>query len=209
MDVAIIGAGNVGGALAHAATRAGHAVTITASGDERAVRVAAETGASRAESNEEAANAGSVVILAVPGQTLEEIADELSAALGGKTVVDVTNRFDMEDAGNTIDGTSNAERLQAWLPEANVVKAFNTVLASRQADPVVDGVELDGFVAGDDDDAKGAVLELVQSIGLRPIDVGSLRMARALEALGALNISLNMRHGWSWQNGWKLVGPTG
>jgi hypothetical protein len=56
---------------------------------------------------------------------------------------------------------------------------------------------------------KGAVLELVRSIRLRRIDVGSLPMARALEALAALNISVNTRHGWSWQSGWKLIGPTG
>jgi predicted dinucleotide-binding enzyme len=75
-------------------------------------------------------------------------------------------------------------------------------------DPFVEGIELDGFVAGNDEQAKAAVLELAGSIGLRPIDVGSIRMARALEALAVLNIALNMRHGWSWQSGWKLVGPT-
>jgi len=53
-----------------------------------------------------------------------------------------------------------------------VVKAFNTALAARQADPVVDGVQLDGFVAGDDQAAKRQVLELVGSIGFRPIDAG-------------------------------------
>jgi hypothetical protein len=48
----------------------------------------------------------------------------------------------------------------------------------------------------------------VRSIGLRPIDVGPLTMARALEALAWLNISLNMNNKWPWQTGWKLVGRT-
>jgi hypothetical protein len=90
-----------------------------------------------------------------------------------------------------------------------VVKALNTVFASRQGEPVVDGIQLDGFVAGDDPRAKGAVLELVQSIGLRPIDAGPLTMARTLEHLALLNIRLNAVNGWTWQSGWKLVGPTG
>jgi len=72
---------------------------------------------------------------------------------------------------------------------------------------VVDGTPVDGFVAGDDDDAKAQALDLVGSMGFRPIDVGALSMARALEALASLIISLQVRHDWSWQNAWKLVGP--
>lgn len=53
------------------------------------------------------------------------------------------------------------------------------------------------------------VLELVSSIGLRPIDVGGLGMARVLEAMATLNIVLQIRNDWSWQTGWKLLGPTG
>jgi predicted dinucleotide-binding enzyme len=70
-------------------------------------------------------------------------------------------------------------------------------------------VQLDGFVAGDDPGAKRQVLDLVQSLGFRPIDTGPLTMSRALEAMGMLNISLNMKNDWPWQTGWKLVGPTG
>ena len=73
-----------------------------------------------------------------------------------------------------------------------MVKAFNTIFASHQSDPVVDDLQLDGFVAGDDDVAKEQVLALVASLGFRPIDTGPLAMARALEGMGMLNISLNM-----------------
>ena len=65
------------------------------------------------------------------------------------------------------------------------------------------------FVAGDDVDAKAAVLDLVRSIGFRPIDAGPLAMARALEAMAVLNMMLQIRNNWPWQAGWKLVGPTG
>ena len=67
---------------------------------------------------------------------------------------------------------------------------------------------LDGFVAADDPEAKAKTLELARSIGFRPIDAGPLAMARALEALAILNIALQMQHGWPWQSGWKLIGPT-
>jgi 8-hydroxy-5-deazaflavin:NADPH oxidoreductase len=94
-------------------------------------------------------------------------------------------------------------------PSAKVIKAFNTIFAAHQVDPLIDGIQLDGFVAGDDGGAKGRVLELVGTLGFRPIDAGPLAMARALEAMAVLNIQLNMGNGWPWQTGWKLLGPTG
>ena len=51
------------------------------------------------------------------------------------------------------------------------------------------------------------MLELVRSIGFRPIDAGPLVMSRVFEGMALLNVSLQIRHGWPWQNGWKLVGP--
>jgi predicted dinucleotide-binding enzyme len=75
--------------------------------------------------------------------------------------------------------------------------------------PVVDGIPLDGFYAGDDPAAKAAVADLVAAMGLRPIDVGALRAARSLEHMAFLNISLNARNGLSWSSGWKLLGDVG
>ena len=208
MDIAIIGAGNVGAALAGSLSGSGHSVTITAASPESAEAVAKEAEAQAVADNREAVERAEAVILAVPSQALDGLIRELADAVDGKIVVDVTNRVDLDDPGSVLDGTSNAERIQERLPGAQVVKALNTVFAARQADPKVEGTELDGFVAGDDEDAKRTVLELVKSIGLRPIEAGPLAMARALEAMGLLNIQLNLRNNWSWQSGWKLVGPS-
>ena len=205
MKIGIIGAGNVGTALAKAATGAGHHVTITSDEPEEAAAVAADTGAETAPTNADAAGESEVVILAVPYDAVPDILDEVGDQLDGKVLVDVTNRFEPEQ----LDGTSNAETIQSRAPGAKVVKAFNTVFAANQADPKVDGVQLDGFVAGDDAPAKRKVLNLLESLGFRPVDVGNLSMARALEAMGMLNIHLNATHDWPWQSGWKLVGPTG
>jgi predicted dinucleotide-binding enzyme len=123
--------------------------------------------------------------------------------------VDVTNPTTPDYSGLALVGTSAAEQIQARVPGARVVKAFNSALAARQADPQIKGTQLDGFVAGDDADAKAVVLELAKSIGFRPIDAGPLAMARALEALALLNITLQIRTNGTWQSGWKLVGATG
>jgi predicted dinucleotide-binding enzyme len=145
-------------------------------------------------------------VLAIPFASAPDVAAELQDAAAGKPVVDVTNRMSFGAAGPEIDTTgSNAEELARLLPDASVVKAFNTALASVQADPTAKGVRLDGFVAGDDQDAKATVLGLVESIGFEPVDVGPLARARQLEGLAFLNIYLNATNDGAWQSGWKLV----
>ena len=206
MNIAIIGAGNVGGALAASLTRAGHRVTISARSAESARRAAAATGATPAESNREAVAGSAVVILAVWFANLEDVARELGGSVDGKIIIDVSNPMGANGELVTQGGPSAAELLQGWLPAARVVKAFNTVFASIQREPRVHSLPADAFVAADDEQARAGVLELVGSIGLRAIDAGPLQRARQLEALGNLNIALNMTHGWNWNSAWKLLG---
>jgi 8-hydroxy-5-deazaflavin:NADPH oxidoreductase len=207
MKIAIIGSGNVGKALASSSVRAGHSVTMSSANPEKAAEVARSIGANAAGSNVEAVDGADLVIVAVPYDKLGEVFRGLGSSADGKIVVDATNHVDLENPAEVLSALSNAEEIQKRHPKLRVVKAFNYAFASRMADPVVDGVRLDGFVAGDDQSARETVLELVEAIGFRPIDAGPLVMARVLEGMALLNISLQIRHKWPWQNGWKLVGP--
>jgi len=209
MNMAIIGAGNVGRALATSALRAGQSVTVSSASGETSAALARDTGAKKAESNSAAVDGADLVVLAVPYMAIVDVLDEIGPALAGKIVVDATNPLKPDYSGLATEGTSAAEEIQARIPSARVVKAFNTALAARQTDPQIGGLHVDGFVASDDEEAKTIVLGLVKDMGFHPIDAGQLTMARALEALAWLNISLQLRHGWSWQAGWKLVGPDG
>jgi predicted dinucleotide-binding enzyme len=204
MQIAIIGAGNVGRALAGSFTRAGHDVTVSASNPEHARETAADAGAKAAATNTDAVSNADVVILAVPQTAFDEIASELGDTLAGKVVVDVSNRPTPSPDGST---TSIAEELQNKLPRASVVKAFNTSFSSRQAEPKVNGISADGFVAGDDAVAKKTVLDVVESIGFRPVDAGSLAAARTLEGMAWLIITRAMSDGGTWQDAWVVVGP--
>jgi 8-hydroxy-5-deazaflavin:NADPH oxidoreductase len=206
--IAIIGAGNVGRALSGAFSRAGHDVLISSRRPADAEAVAAETGARAATSNAGAVRDAEIVVLATYyASSAEELAAELGETLTGKVLVDVSNPLKPTfDGLVTEGGPSAAERYQEQVPGARVVKAFNTLFAANQAHPVLDGVQLDGFVAGDHEDAKRLVLDLVGSIGLRPVDAGPLARARELEALGWLNISLQPSLGNTWRTAWKLVG---
>ncbi|ANZ40392.1 hypothetical protein BBK82_34605 [Lentzea guizhouensis] len=205
MRVAIIGAGNVGSGLAGAAVAAGHQVTISAAHEENAVRLAERVGGTAA-STADAAKAADVVVLAVPAGVAADVLAEIEDT--GAVVVDATNPLNESFSDLTTAGTSHAEHLAAAAPRVKLVKAVNTVLASRLGNATEDGSPLDGYYAGDDEAAKQVVAELLSSLGFRPVDAGGLRMARSLEELAFLNITLNARHGWSWQSGWRLAGPT-
>lgn len=208
MRIGIVGAGNVGGSLAAAAIKAGHEVVIAASSPASAQDKASETGATAAANLTDAASGADVVVLAVPHGAVDTVVSQLGAALDGTVVVDATNPLNDTYTDLTTAGVSAAERLQQRLPAAMVVKALNTVFASRYADPTENGEPLTALLASDDAVAKESVSELLLSLGFRPVDAGSLRMARALEEIAFLNITLNATNGWPWQSHFALVGPT-
>jgi predicted dinucleotide-binding enzyme len=207
MRIAVIGAGNVGSAFGRAAVRAGHHVHLSAVHPDKAREVAHDIGAVPAANNIVAVEHAEVVFLAVPGTLAPVVAAEVARALDGAVVVDATNPLNETSSDLAIDGTSGAEAVQRSAGDAPVVKAFNTIFASRYADPVENGTPLQVLIAGNGDTARGVVVDVAQSLGFAPLDIGGLRFARSLEEMAFLNITLNAAKGWPWQTAWQLVGP--
>jgi hypothetical protein len=181
---------------------------LTAAHADTARAAAEATGAPAAESNTAAVEGTQLVVLAVPGNTAPAVAAELAPALGGAVVVDATNPLNDTYSDLGIAGTSGAEAVQAAVGDVPAVKAFNTVFASRYATPTEDGAPLQVLVAGDDADAKARVAELATSLGFAAVDAGGLCLARSLEEIAFLDITLNASNGWAWQSASQLVGPT-
>lgn len=206
MNIGMIGAGNVGTALTKACVRAGHSVTVSARHLEEAEGLANITGARAVDSNAEAVENADIVILAIPYSSLNEVAAELHDELAGRIVIELSDPV-APDLDHRLAATSAAEELQDTIDEVKVVKAFNTVFAALQADPVIDGVHLDGLYCGDDEYAKKQVAMLLEDLGYEPVDCGPLIAARILEDMGLLLIRLNAVNNWGWRNAWKLVGP--
>ena len=213
MNVTIIGAGNMGRGIGHRVVAGGHNVTISDRNPEDAERLAeelrdaAQGGAAGEASGSDAELHGQVLVLAVyyPGSL--ELAGDLSDRLAGKVVVDICNPLNETFSGlATAPGTSAAEELAAAVPAgARVVKAFNTTFAPTLVEGQVAGQPLDVLIAGDDEEAKKMVAQLVRDGGLRAIDVGPLERARELEGLGFLGIALQQPLGLNFQSAWKLI----
>ena len=190
MRVSIIGDGNVGTALAQGFEKAGHTVSITGNDPARVKELAAN---------------GEVIVLAVPFGALDQVAATIGNAADGKIVVDVTNALTPDFKLAVGHTTSGAEELQKKLPNAKVVKAFNTVFASAMTTGQNTGTQLTAFVAGDDADAKNTVLELAKGNGLDAVDAGPLANARLLEPMAFLQIQLGFFFGHGPNIGFKLV----
>ena len=133
-----------------------------------------------------AAAAAQIVVLAVPWGGAEDAIEALGD-LTGKIVIDATNALNFtKDGMEMAVSSSGGELIQGWLPGAHVVKAFNTVGFFVIADPkVIDG-PVAVFLAGNNDNAKRRVSELVTAMGFQPVDVGAIRNSRPLESMSIL-----------------------
>lgn len=203
-NVSIIGTGNMGGAIAQLAAKAGAQVQVIGTDAEKANAAASTSGATAGVVGD--ALTGDIVVLAVPYPVLAEIADRYGSALDGKVVVDITNPLDFATFDSLVvpaDGSAAAE-LQAKLPNARVVKAFNTNFAATLASGQVGGVETTVLAAGDDDAARSAVLALAAGAGLGAVDAGKLSRARELEAVGFLQLTLAAAERIQWTGGFAL-----
>ncbi|MEV0757965.1 NAD(P)-binding domain-containing protein [Streptosporangium sp. NPDC050280] len=187
-SVSIIGLGNMAGALAARAVAGGNAVELIGRDPAKAEDLAATLGGGATVGTFGAVPVGNIVVLAVPYASAVPVVAQYGDALAGKFIIDISNTFNADATGLVIpDGTSGAQEIAKAVPaSAHVVKAFNTVFGHVLAQ----GRPLDVFFAGDDARAKADVSAFIESLGLRPLDVGGLEMARWLEGVGPLLMGL-------------------
>jgi predicted dinucleotide-binding enzyme len=190
-SISIIGLGNMASALADRALAGGNAVEIIGRDPAKANKLAVVLGGATVGTAGTAPD-GDIVILAVPYASAAAVVSEYGDALHGKVIVDITNPITPDFTGFvTPEGSSGAQEIAKSAPAgAHVVKAFNTLPCDVLAAGSVEGHPVDVFIAGDDAQAKARVSAFIESLGLRPLDVGQLPMARALENATLLQLGL-------------------
>jgi NADPH-dependent F420 reductase len=196
MNIAILGAGAMAKGLARQFAHAGYSVVLGSRDPTKAGDIAADIGRGvQAGSIRGAANTAEIIVLAVPYAA----AHETLAAAGdttGKIIIDITNPMTPDFSGLAIGHTTSAaEEIQKAAPRAHVVKAFNTIFAHLLTQPRPGNKRLSVFYAGDDAKANERVRTLIERIGFRAEHAGSLKHARYLEPLAALNIALAYKLG--------------
>lgn len=187
-NVTIFGSGNMGTAIADIFKAGGADVQFIGSDGQGTVE-------------------GDVVVLAVPYPALEQIVASHGDQFDGKIVVDITNPLDF----NTFDsltvpaGSSATAELAEKLPNASVVKAFNTNFAATLATKKVGELATTVLIAGDDEAAKNTLASAITAGGVEAIDAGSLKRAHELEAIGFLQLTLAASEKIGWTGGFGIV----
>jgi NADPH-dependent F420 reductase len=207
MTVTIIGAGNMGRGIGTRLVSGGHEVELVDRDPAEAKRLADELGGSATALESDDTFGGDVVVLALYYPGILDAVDQYRDRLAGKVVVETTNPVDVTtwDALATQPGRSAAEEIAERLPSGTpLVKAFNTTFGGTLVEGEIGGQQLDVLIAGDDAEAKRKVGELVETAGLRAIDVGPLRRAEQLEHLGFLHITLQEPLGTGFGSAVKL-----
>jgi hypothetical protein len=204
VEITIIGTGNMARGIGTRALAGGHTVNLIGKDREAAEKVASELGDGAGAAD---AVSGDVVVLAVYYPDALEAVRQHAGDIEGKVLVDITNPVN-DDFTGLVDrpAGSAAEEIAKAAPDgARVVKAFNTTFAKTLVVGKVGDQALDGFIAGDDEDGKAKVRELVASSGLNPIDAGPLASASYLEAAGFLHMSVQEDLGSGYASALKVV----
>lgn len=181
MDVAVIGTGFIGGTLGRALARSGHHVTFGSrhpDDDEVAADVAATVTSVGA-----ALQSGEVVILAVPGPAIDELGKDHAGSLGGRLVIDATNRM-----------SSFVANSRSSLPiDVRYARAFNSLGGENMADPVFADGRADMFFSAPEGD-RATVEQVIEAVGLRPVYVGA-DQEEVVDSLFRLWIALAVTQG--------------
>lgn len=206
MRVTIIGTGNMARGIGRRLVAGGHEITVLGKQTSDAEAVVHELGGAGRAGQSGEPIADEVVVLAVYYPDAKAAVESYGDGLAGKVVVDITNPVnDTFDDLVTPADSSAAQELAASAPAARVVKAFNTTFATTLHDGNVAGQPLDVLIAGDDEDAKRQVAQLVEDGGMRPVDTGPLKRARELEAAGFLHMGVQGSLGTGFASALKVV----
>ena len=210
MKIGIIGSGEVAQTLASGYLAKGYEVKLGTRSPEKLNDWLATAGENASVGSfSDAAEFGEVVFICASGAAALS-AIELAGAenFKGKTVIDVTNPLDFSEGippkfAATV-GDSLGERIQKALPEARVVKAFNTINRTTMIDPHFGNETATLFIAGNDENAKAETVKLAQEFGWDVEDLGGIEQAFFLEAFASMWVNYAFKHD-SWLHAFKLL----
>jgi predicted dinucleotide-binding enzyme len=192
MKITVVGTGNMGSAFAKQLSSSGHIVRITGRDIDKAKTLAAQFDNVSAYPAAEALGDSDVVVIATAFEDAVKALQSLGD-LTGKVVIDITNPLSADYMSLTLGHvTSAGEEIAKAVPQAQVVKAFNTLFAQVLADGPTFANDQRGsvFVASGSERAKQTATALAHSLGWNTVDAGALINARYLEPLAGLNIYL-------------------
>ncbi|MDQ2680772.1 MAG: NADPH-dependent F420 reductase [Candidatus Eremiobacteraeota bacterium] len=178
MNIGIIGSGHVGSSVGKLLAAKGHRIYYSFSHDsEKLEQLARESGnESKAEAPYDAVLCSEVVVLSTPWTQVDAALGQ-AGEIAHKIVIDTTNPYNPDFTVQTFDETdSSSEHIAKKMPQATIIKAFNTLPAETLVEKSGRGLAL--FYCGDDSVAKSTVAQLIEDCGFVPVDTGTLHDGR-------------------------------
>jgi hypothetical protein len=212
MRIGILGTGDVGKALGRAFITEGHEVRMgsRSAGNEKAATWAAAMGGSASTGTfADAAAWAEVVVLALLGEVTEDVLKDVGPdAFAGKLVLDATNPLDGSagfpptlSIGHT---DSLGERVQRLLPDALVVKAFNTVGNALMYRPELPGGPPTMFICGNSEAALDRTRAILDDFGWETAVIGGIEASRYLEPACMIWVLYGARSG-TWNHAFRML----
>ncbi|HUR15394.1 MAG TPA: NAD(P)-binding domain-containing protein [Mycobacteriales bacterium] len=195
MRIGVLGAGQVGRALAEGLARHGH--------ETRLANRSGDAGGTYAD----VADWAELVLLAVAGTAAVEVVTSVATELAGKVLVDATNPLDVSSGRAelfVLGDDSLGEQVQRAVPQARVVKAYNTVNNTLMVDPDLPGGPPTMLLAGNDLEAKHGIVQLLESTGWDTADLGGIECSRELEQLCMAWVRIGVMSG-TWGHAFKVL----
>lgn len=196
MNIAIIGAGNVGSTLGKKLAAKGHKIIFGVRQENGSKHAALEKLSNISiKSPAQAVKESDIVLLATPWSSTKE-AVESCGNLEGKTIIDCTNPIKKDFSDLEVGhSTSGAEIIAGWIPKAHVVKSFNQTGFENMEEPELNGQRAVMFVAGDNELSVAKAANVVSDVGFEAVTLKGLHMARQLEQLAWLWINAAIKQG--------------
>lgn len=208
MKVGILGSGDVAKALGSGFLSRGHDTMLGTRDASKLAPWQKEHPGAKVGSFADAAAFGELIAIATFGMAAEAAIEQAGVQnFAGKVVIDATNPLRFDDSGLHLAigfDDSLGERVQRALPDARVVKAFNTVGNQFFVDPKFDAGPPTMFIAGNDESAKRAITELLRTFGWDAADLGGIETSRYLEPICMAWVAYGAAVG-SWHHAFKLL----
>ncbi|MEM6431348.1 MAG: NAD(P)-binding domain-containing protein [Deinococcota bacterium] len=200
MNIAIIGAGNIGSTLGRRCLEQGHSVTfgVRDTNSDKLTKLQDELEHAVFTTPQDALTNADAVVLAVPGKVVDQVVAGLAGALEHKIIIDATNNL----AEDVMD---HVEVMQHHMPTAKLFRVFNSLGWETFGNPTIAGQQVDHFYCGDEGDEQQTVHQLIADIGLNPIYLGGLEHSPTLDALTRLWFTLAFQKGYGRRVALKII----
>lgn len=204
MKIGILGAGVIGQTLGKKWAAAGHDIVFGVRNLENpelnALRqsLTAYQASTTVGSTNEAIAFGEVILFAIPGRVVAEVAKNYASMLDGKVLIDAANHLGGE-------ALNSVAEIQTYCPAAAVFRAFNTLGWENFAEPTLSGLVIDLFYAGPRGEPQQILDNLIYDVGLNPIYVGGPNHAATVDGLTRLWFALAFEQRYGRRLAFKLL----